>query len=63
MTSYRVARTVSKVEKALAKREYALGVFLFIQGAFDNGKPQAVIQGMEAKGISKETQKWYDHYL
>ena len=39
---------VSKVEKALAKREHALGVCLDIQGAFDNVKSQAVIQGMEA---------------
>jgi hypothetical protein len=33
------------IEYALANGEYALGVFLDIQGAFDNVKPSSIVQG------------------
>lgn len=54
---------VSKVERALHKNQLALGVFLDIQGAFDNVKPSAIVRGMEAKGIDDKTIAWYYYYL
>jgi ribonuclease HI len=51
------------IEYALANGEYALGVFLDIQGAFDNVKPSSIVQGMKDKGIDSSIIKWYNHYL
>ncbi len=51
------------IENALIQGKVALGVFLDIQGAFDNVKPQSIIKGMEAKGIDKPIITWYYHYL
>ena len=54
---------VKRIEKAFAKRRIAIGVFLDIQGAFNNVKPDAVIKGMRAKGIDHDIIRWYGHYL
>ena len=54
---------VSKIEGALEKEGYALGVFLDIQGAFDNVSAPAIVKGMEAKHFSQKTIDWYEHYL
>jgi len=54
---------VGQIECALDKKEFALGVFLDIQGAFDNVNPEAVISGMRKKGIQEEIVTWYNHYL
>ena len=54
---------VSKVENAICNGKYALCVFLDIQGAFDNVSPEAVLRGMENKGISDRFCRWYEHYL
>ena len=54
---------VSHIEGAIDKKEYALGVFLDIQGAFDNVKPEAIIRGLKARGVPDELLKWYDGYL
>jgi len=54
---------VGRIEGALNKNEFALGVFLDIQGAFDNVRPESIIQGMKDKGIGKHLIDWYDFFL
>ncbi len=58
-----LSNMVEYIENALIQGKVALGVFLDIQGAFDNVKPQSIIKGMEAKGVDKPTITWYYHYL
>ena len=40
-----------------------MGVFLDIQGAFDNVSAKAIKQSMEKRGLPKPLIKWYDHYV
>ena len=51
------------IESALVKNEFAIGVFLDIQGAFDNVRPASIIKGMRDKGIDPKIVHWYRHYL
>ncbi len=62
-TETALSNMVEYIEKALVKRKFALGVFLDIQGAFDNVQPESIIQGMITKGINSNLIKWYHHYL
>ena len=49
--------------EASMKNGKALGVFLDIQGAFDNIKTETIIDGMKRKEIDSEIIEWYKHYL
>ena len=62
-TESALSTMVDHIEKALQKDEIALGVFLDIQGAFDNVMPESIIQGMLDKGATNELTNWYSHYL
>ncbi len=55
-TETALSNMAEHVKCALVKNEFALGVFLDIQGAFDNVQPESIILGLKAKGIS-------EHYL
>ena len=54
---------VTQIEEGLEKKEYALGVFLDIQGAFDNVSAKAIERGMRKKGLPESLIKWYCHYV
>ena len=54
---------VNKVEKGIKRGRYVIGVFLDIQGAFDNLDPEAALKGMSDKGIPGKIINWYGHYL
>jgi hypothetical protein len=58
-----LTKMVDKIERAVVKQEYALGVFLDIQGAFNSISPEALMRGMEAHNVDKAVQNWYRHYL
>ena len=62
-TETALSNMVEYIERALIKGEYALGVFLDIQGAFDNVKPESIVEGMRTKNIDSAMIKWYQHYL
>ena len=51
------------IEEAIVGRKYALGVFLDIQGAFDNLPIESMVQGMRDKGFPELTISWYRHFL
>ena len=52
-----------KIESAIQRDKYALGIFLDIQGAFDNLDPMAAIKGMRDKKIPEKVINHYSHYL
>jgi len=54
---------VNDIESSTLRGGYALGVFLDIQGAFDNLRPESAIRGMEAKSFPPNVVKWYGQYL
>jgi len=51
------------IEGAVYKKQFALGVFLDIQGAFDNVRPDSIIRGLIAKHADTQFIDWYRYYL
>jgi len=62
-TETALSSLVQHVEDAISNGKYCLGVFLDIQGAFDNINPLSVVDGMGRKHIDKRIINWYKHYL
>ena len=62
-TDTALSQLVDTVEEAFSRKEYALGVFLDIQGAFDNVIPARVIEGLARRGVPPKHVAWYKHYL
>ena len=62
-TETALTKMVGQIEDALRRNKYALGVFLDIQGAFDNVGTDAIIQGMRRKNFDDRLIAWYAHYL
>jgi ribonuclease HI len=62
-TESALSNMMEYIEYALANGFYALGVFLDIQGAFDNIKPSSITAGMQDKRMDGSIIKWYSHYL
>ena len=58
-----LSEVVDKVESGIMRDQYALGVFLDIQGAFDNVSWTKVIQLMHARGFPGRLTQWYAHFL
>ena len=54
---------VSKIERALVNKEYALGIFLDIEGAFNNAPPSSIKSVLNAKGIGSTVIRWIDSML
>jgi retron-type reverse transcriptase len=51
------------IEWASLNREYAFGVFLDIEGAFDNLNLDVIIHCLEARKVCPTLLPWYHHYL
>ncbi len=62
-TETALSNMAEHIESALVKNEFSIGVFLDIQGAFDNVQPESIIQGIREKGITEHFIRWYEHYL
>ena len=54
---------VGKIEKALNNNEYALGVFLDIEGAFNNASPSSLLHVLRARRVSSTIVRWIDSML
>ena len=50
------------IERAILRDEFALGVFLDIEGGFDNLLPEAVVRELERRNLSEE-ETWIRNYL
>jgi hypothetical protein len=58
-----VSRVVNFIEKSIFNGQFTLGVFLDIQGAFDNVSTNSIKEGMEAHGFPPEITHWYLNYI
>lgn len=54
---------VSKVETAIDNKEYALGTFFDISGAFDNAPAKVIIQALKKRDAKKTTTCWIEKLL
>lgn len=62
-TDTALCELVDKIESALLRGQYAVGVFLDIQGAFDNLDTNACVQSMLKRGFDPSICQWYEYYL
>ena len=51
------------IEKGFYNKQYTVGVFLDIKGAFDNISTKAIINSLEKKGVDNKITQWYQQYL
>ena len=58
-----ISKLVSKIEKAIYKKEYSVVVFLDIEGAYDNVSIRAQVAGMIKHGVLANIINWYEQYL
>ncbi len=54
---------VDRIEQGVHRGHYALGVFLDIQGAFNNVNPAKAVEAMNRRGIDSSIVRWYSFYL
>ena len=63
-TESALTNMVNSVETAFGKKgRSTFGVFLDIQGAFDNVDPKSIVRCMTRRGFDKKVISWYQHYL
>ncbi len=62
-TESALSNMVEYVEASFIKKGFALGVFLDIQGAFDNVPTQSILQGMRNQGLPSTFVDWYHALL
>jgi ribonuclease HI len=55
--------TIDYIEKSILRKQYALAVFLDIEGAFDNISLEAMENGMRDHDIPHEIIQWYKQYM
>ena len=58
-----LSRVVNEIEKSIINHSFTLGVFLDIQGAFDNITTQAITAGMIKHGFPPDMITWYTKYI
>ena len=58
-----ISKVVSHIEKSILNGHYTLGVFLDIQGAFDNITIQSLERGMVSHGFPAQMTQWYINYM
>ena len=54
---------VDQIERSILRGEHAMGVFLDIQGAFDNLPTDVAVRGMRDHNLPPVIINWYAHYL
>ena len=62
-TETALTQMVNSIEEAFGRKKEAMGVFLDIQGAFDNVDPEAIIRCMRRRKFNKTMIHWYAHFL
>ncbi len=62
-TETALTNLVGRIENAINNGDCALGVFLDIQGAFDNVKPETIVEGLRNKQVDEKLITWYEYYL
>lgn len=54
---------VVKIEKALDNKMFALGIFMDIEGAFDNTSYNSIKKAAQTHGIDTNLTRWIDAML
>jgi len=54
---------VGRIERALNNKEYAITVFLDIEGAFNNASPGSLLHVLRARRVSSIIIQWIDSML
>ncbi|CAB4040267.1 Retrovirus-related Pol poly from type-1 retrotransposable element R1 [Paramuricea clavata] len=62
-TESALSKLTGIIESAFQNKQFAIGVFLDIQGAFDNARPENILEGLKAKSVPEFLVDWYKHYL
>jgi ribonuclease HI len=62
-TESALSDTVDYIEHQLYQQRFAVGVFLDIEGAFDNLLPDGVLASLRQRGTSTELLGWFNQYL
>ena len=58
-----LSEAIDYIEKGIERKQYVLGVFLDIKGAFDNVDPDKAIEAMEERGVDKYITRWYGNFI
>ena len=58
-----LSRVVNEIEKSILNNHYSLGIFLDIQGAFDNITNKAIEASMIKHGFPPDMIYWYCNYI
>ena len=58
-----LSKVITKIEKAILNGQYALGVFLDIQGAFDNITHKAIESALIKHNFPPNIVHWYTNYI
>jgi ribonuclease HI len=61
-TEIALNKVVNKIETAFFNNEYCIGVFLDIEGAYDNIDPQAIIDAMHKHKLPIDIILWFQQY-
>jgi ribonuclease HI len=58
-----LSKAVGYIEKSILNGQFTLGVFLDIQGAFDNISLKSIEDGMKSHGFPDQMTQWYINYM
>jgi hypothetical protein len=62
-TDIALNKVVNKIEASLFKKEFCVGVFLDIEGAYDNITPDSIITAMHKLHIPDPIIHWFQQYM
>ncbi len=62
-TDTALGEAVDWIESSILRDKFVLGIFLDIEGAFDNLSTGMAIESMKGKGFPEDTINWYAYYL
>ena len=62
-TEHAISKAVNIIEKGIEQKQYVLGVFCDIAGAFDNANLSSITDCMRDRKIDENIIGWYEHFL
>ena len=57
-----LSEVIDRIESSILRKQFALGVFFDIEGAFDNVLTSKVLEGLDEKGVPKDIIRWYGRF-
>ena len=54
---------VARIERAISKKQFALGIFMDIEGAFDNAPFVAIKNALQERGVKSSLIRWVSNML